>query len=133
MNRRKPYSRGQWEVARERFRVADLQPPAEDAGALPLAALLPEALKGMKLAAHAQVAQIAAAWPDIVGPQLAGNTRPAHLENKILLVYVSHPAWIMELRGPMTAEILRRLQAKFGATDLKNLRFAVDPEPPARR
>ena len=133
MNRRKPYSRGQWEVARERFRVADLQPPAEDAGALPLAALLPEALKGMKLDAHAQVARIAAAWPEIVGPQLAGNTRPAQLENKILLVYVSHPAWIMELRGPMTAEILRRLQAKFGAGDLKNLRFAVDPEPPARR
>ena len=133
MNRRKPYNRGQWEVARERFRVADLQPPAEDAGALPLAALLPEALKGMKLDAHAQVAQIAAAWPEIVGPQLAGNTRPAQLENKILLVYVSHPAWIMELRGPMTAEILRRLQAKFGANDLKNLRLAVDPEPPARR
>ena len=133
MNRRKPYNRGQWEVARERFRVADLQPPAEDAGALPLAALLPEALKGMKLDAHAQVARIAAAWPEIVGPQLAGNTRPAQLENKILLVYVSHPAWIMELRGPMTAEILRRLQAKFGATDFKNLRFAVDPEPPARR
>ena len=133
MNRRKPYNRGQWEVARERFRVADLQPPAEDAGALPLAALLPEALKGMKLDAHAQVARIAAAWPEIVGPQLAGNTRPAQLENKILLVYVSHPAWIMELRGPMTAEILRRLQAKFGANDLKNLRFAVDPEPSARR
>ena len=133
MNRRKPYNRGQWEVARERFRVADLQPPAEDAGALPLAALLPEALKSMKLDAHAQVARIAAAWPEIVGPQLAGNTRPAQLENKILLVYVSHPAWIMELRGPMTAEILRRLQTKFGATDLKNLRFAVDPEPPARR
>ena len=133
MNRRKPYNRGQWEVARERFRVADLQPPAEDAGALPLAALLPEALKGMKLDAHAQVARIAAAWPEIVGPQLAGNTRPAQLENKILLVYVSHPAWIMELRGAMTAEILRRLQTKFGANDLKNLRFAVDPEPPARR
>ena len=133
MNRRKPYNRGQWEVARERFRVADLQPPAEDAGALPLAALLPEALKGMKLDAHAQVARIAAAWPEIVGPQLAGNTRPAQLENKILLVYVSHPAWIMELRGAMTAEILARLQATFGANDLKNLRFAVDPEPPARR
>ena len=133
MNRRKPYNRGQWEVARERFRVADLQPPAEDAGALPLAALLPEALKGMKLDAHAQVARIAAAWPEIVGPQLAGNTRPAQLENKILLVYVSHPAWIMELRGAMTAEILSRLQAKFGSNDLKNLRFAIDPEPPARR
>lgn len=133
MNRRKPYNRGQWEVARERFRVADLRPPAEDAGALPLAALIPEALKGMQLDAHAQVAQIAAAWPEIVGPQLAGNTRPAQLDNKILLVYVSHPAWIMELRGPMTAEILRRLQAQFGKNVVQNLRFAVDPEPPARR
>ena len=133
MNRRKPYNRGQWEVARERFRVADLRPPAEDAGALPLAALLPEALKGMKLDAHAQVARIAAAWPEIVGPQLAGNTRPAQLENTILLVYVSHPAWIMELRGPMTAEILSRVQARFGKDAVKNLRFAVDPEPPARR
>lgn len=133
MNRRKPYNRGQWEVARERFRVADLRPPAEDAGALPLAALIPEALKGMQLDAHAQVAQIAAAWPEIVGPQLAGNVRPAHVENKILLVYVSHPAWIMELRGPMTAEILRRLQAQFGKSVVQNLRFAIDPEPPARR
>ena len=133
MNRRKPYNRGQWEVARERFRVADLRPPAEDAGALPLAALIPEALKGMQLDAHAQVAQIAAAWPEIVGPQLAGNVRPAHVENKILLVYVSHPAWIMELRGAMTAEILRRLQAKFGKSVVQNLRFAIDPEPPARR
>ena len=133
MNRRKPYSKGQWAVARERFHLAEPFPPPSGPDAVPLAALLPEVLKGLKLDIHAQVAQIAAAWPEIVGPQLAANLRPAHLENKILLVYVSHPAWIMELRGPMTAEILRRLQAKFGANDLKNLRFAVDPEPPARR
>ena len=133
MNRRRPYSKGQWQLARERFHIAAAAPPAPDAGALPLGALIPEVFKGMKLDAHAQVARIAAAWPEIVGPQLAGNTRPAHLENKVLLVYVSHPAWIMELRGAMTAEILRRLQAQFGAGVLQNLRFAVDPEPPARR
>ena len=133
MNRRNPYDKGQWQVARERFHIAADAPPAPDAGALPIGSLIPEVFKGMKLDAHAQVARIAAAWPEIVGPQLAAHTRPAHLENKILAVYVSHPAWIMELRGAMTAEILRRLQAKFGANDLKNLRFAVDPEPPARR
>ena len=133
MNRRKPYNRGQWEVARERFRVADLQPPAEDAGALPLAALIPEALKGMKLDAHAQVARIAAVWPEIVGPQLAANTQPAHLENKLLTVHVSHPAWLFELRGAPTAEILARLQASYGKAEIKNIRFAIDPgTPPAR-
>ena len=132
MNRRKPYNRGQWEVARERFHIADLRPPAEDAGALPLAALIPEALKGMKLDAHAQVARVAAAWPEIVGPQLARNTRPAHLENKVLAVYVSHPAWIMELRGAMAAEILARLQTRFGKNEIQNIRWSIDPDPPAR-
>ena len=133
MNRRKPFNKGQWQLARERFHIAADAPPAPDAGALPIGSLIPEVFKGMKLDAHARVAQIAAAWPEIVGPQLAGNTRPAQLENKILLVYVSHPAWIMELRGAMTAEILARLQAQFGKNEIKNLRFAVDPEPPARR
>ena len=132
MNRRKPYSKGQWAVARERFHLAAPFPAASGPDAVPLAALLPEVLKGLKLDVHAQVAQIAAAWPEIVGPQLAANLRPAQLENKILLVYVSHPAWLMELRGAMTAEILGRLQARFGKPALQNVRFAVDPDPPAR-
>ena len=132
MNRRKPYNPGQWQVVRERFQVADLRPPAPDAGAMPLGALIPEAMKGMKLDAHAQVARIAAAWPDLVGPQLAANTRPAHIENKILAVFVSHPAWLFELRGAPSAEILSRLQAKYGKTAIQNVRFAVDPDPPAR-
>ncbi len=132
MNRRKPYNKGQWEVARERFQIPDDEPPPENAGALPLGALLPEVFKGMKLDAHAQVSRIAADWPGIVGPQLAANTRPAHLENKILAVYVSHPAWLMELRGAPAAEILSRLQAKFGKNVVQNVRFAIDPDPPAR-
>ncbi len=132
MNRRKPYNRGRWEVARERFRIADYAPPAPDADAFPLGALIPDALKGMKLDAHAQVAQIAAGWPGIVGPQLAANTRPAHLENKILAIYVSHPAWLFELRGAPSAEILARLQAKYGKSRIQNIRFAIDPDPPAR-
>ena len=132
MNRRKPYNKGQWQVARERFHLAAAEPPADDAGALPLGALIPEVFKGMNLDVHAQVARIAAAWPEIVGPQLAPNTRPAHLENKVLLVYVSHPGWIMELRGAPTTEILSRLQAKFGKNDIKNIRFSVDPDPRPR-
>jgi predicted nucleic acid-binding Zn ribbon protein len=132
MNRRKPYNKGQWQVARERFHIADLQPPPENAGALPLGSLIPETLKGMKLDAHAQVALIAAGWPEIVGPQLAANTKPAHIENKLLTVYVSHPAWLFELRGAPAAEILSRLQAKHGKNVIQNIRWAIDPDPPAR-
>ena len=100
MNRRKPYDKGQWQLARERFQIAAHRPPPTDSGAVPLAALIPEALQRMKLGTHAFVARIAADWPGLVGPQLAANTRPAHLDNNVLAVYVSHPAWLMELRGP---------------------------------
>ena len=132
MNRRKPYNKGQWQVARERLHIADFQPPAPDAGATPLGALIPGALKGMKLDAHAQVSRIAEAWPELVGPQLAANTKPAHLENKLLTVFVSHPMWLFELRGAPAAEILSRLQARFGKNEIKNIRWSIDPDPPAR-
>lgn len=133
MNRRKAYSKGQWAIARERFQIADLQPPAPDLDALPLGNLIPEALKGMKLDVHAQVAQIADTWPEIVGPQLAANTRPARLENKLLTVFVTHPGWLFELQqGGSGAEILARVQARFGPKTILNIRWAIDPEPPAR-
>ncbi len=132
MNRRKPYNKGRWQVDRERFQIADFQPPVPAADALPLDAFVNDVLKGMKLAAHAQVSQIAAAWPELVGPQLAANTKPSHIENKILAITVTHPAWLFELRGAPTAEILARLQAKYGKTEIKNIRFAIDPgSPPA--
>ena len=132
MNRRKPYNKGQWQIARERFHIEDYAPPASDAGATLLGALIPDALKGMKLAAHAQVSRIAEAWPELVGPQLAANTKPAHLENKLLTVFVSHPMWLFELRGAPAAEILARLQARFGKNEIQNIRWSIDPDPPAR-
>ena len=46
--------------------------------------------------------------------------------------FVSHPAWLMELRGDPTAQILARLQAKYGQAQIRNIRFAIDPDPPAR-
>ena len=127
MNRRKPYNKGRWQVDRERFQIADFQPPNPAADAVPQGAFVNDVLKGMKLSAHAQVAQIAAAWPEIVGPQLAPNTRPAHLENKLLTVHVSHPGWLFELRGAPQAEILARLQTRFGKTAIANIRWAIDP------
>ena len=130
MNRRTPYNRGRWQVNRERFHITDYRPPEPAAGVRPLGDLIPEALKGMKLDAHAQVVQIAEAWPELVGPQLAVSTKPAHLENRLLTVFVSHPMWLMELRGAPSDEILSRVQEKFGKNKIKNIRWSIDPDPP---
>ena len=127
MNRRPRYNKGQWQLTRERFQIADPAPPVPPADAKPLGDFVSGVLKGMNLADHAHVSDIAAAWPGIVGPQIAANSRPAHIDNRLLTVFVSHPAWLMELRGAHSAEILARLQARFGKTIVANLRWSIDP------
>ncbi|MDD2521047.1 MAG: DUF721 domain-containing protein, partial [Kiritimatiellae bacterium] len=77
--------------------------------------------------AHVHMTNIADAWPDIVGPQIARHTRPAHLENRLLTVFVAHPAWLMELRGAPAQEILSRLQDQFGKQTVASLRWSIDP------
>jgi len=127
MNRRRRYDKGQWELDRERFRIADPAPPLPDAEAAPLGEFVDGGLRGMKLGAHVHMTNIADAWPNIVGPQIARHTRPAHLENRLLTVFVAHPAWLMELRGAPAQEILSRLQDQFGKQTVASLRWSIDP------
>lgn len=129
--RRKVYDKGLWAVTRERFQIADAEPPNKFVEALPLETLIPIALDRLKLDTHKKLTALAGIWPEIVGPQLAPNTRPGQLENGCLTIFVSHPAWIFELRGAPQNEILTRLQTRCGANEIQRLRFAVDPAPPA--
>lgn len=132
MNRRRTFNRGRWELDRERFQISDFEPPSPHADPKPIEALIPSILKGMKLDGHALVSRIAAVWEDIVGPQLAANTRPAHVENKCLAIHVSHPMWLFELRGAPSREIQSRIQTRFGPDNIKSIRFSIDPNPPSR-
>lgn len=130
--RRRTFNREEWELERERFQIEDPVPPAPDNQAPPIGDLIPDTLRGMQLGNHAKVMQIADAWPELVGPQLASNTRPAHLEYGILTGFVRHPMWLMELNGPTGKEILSRVQEKFGKATIRSIRWSPDPDPPAQ-
>ncbi|MDR0994472.1 MAG: DUF721 domain-containing protein [Verrucomicrobiota bacterium] len=129
-NRYLHQSRGQWQVACERLRLANDKPPLPSGAVRPIGDLVGGVLEGMRLDTHAQVEQIARAWPALVGPDLAHNTRPAHLEAARLSVYVNHPAWLYELRGAFAAEILSRVQDRFGKRLIQTIRWTIDPQPP---
>ena len=131
MRQRKVYDKGLWAITRERFHIADVEPPNPFVEALPLDTLIPIVLDRLKLDTHKKLTALATDWPEIVGPQLAPNTRPGQLENGCLTIFVTHPAWIFELRGAPQHEILARLKTRYGANEIKTLRFAVDPAPPA--
>lgn len=59
-----------------------------------------------------------AAWPDAVGPEVARNTRPLHLDRGTVLVEVAHEAWAHAIRSNEPA-IVERLASRAGLAVLR--------------
>ena len=74
---------------------------------------------------------LVAAWPDLVGPQVALNAWPARLaRDGTLHVATSSSAWAFEL-GQLEREILPRLKEALGKAAPTRLKFAPGPLPEA--
>lgn len=88
-----------------------------------LQSLLRDSALGERMAEAAVVPE----WPDIVGPQIAGVTRPLRVADHVLLVGVQSSPWLLELRM-MERQILRKLNASERRPHLAGIRFLmVDP------
>lgn len=70
------------------------------------------------------LAAIAAAWPQIVGSDLARSTRPASISGDVLVVVTSSSAWSQQLAF-LVPEILAALASLPQAAGIAQLRFRV--------
>ena len=50
------------------------------------------------------------------------------MQRNILTIFVSNAAWLNELSRYSKPELLRKLQTRFGADRIADLRFAPDPD-----
>ena len=64
-------------------------------------------------------------WPDVVGPGLAGPTRPIELVDRVLTVGCEDAAWAAQV-GWMEAQITQRFEAVFGPGLLDRIVARVD-------
>ncbi len=69
--------------------------------------------------------QLVEAWAEAVGPTNAMHSRPVSLNRGELIVAVTQPALKFDLERFHKGEILKRMQARFGATTIRRLRFRV--------
>jgi hypothetical protein len=69
------------------------------------------------------VSQIRAQWPEIVGADVAANTRPAEIARDALVVLTRSSAWSQQLSF-LSERILASLRARTGA-NVERLRFRV--------
>lgn len=70
-----------------------------------------------------RAAQLHESWPDIVGPQLAGRSRPGRLRGGVLQVVVEAPRWATQLQY-MTEQLIGRVVAETGI-QVREVRIVV--------
>lgn len=67
--------------------------------------------------------EVQAAWLELVGEFLATHSSPASLKDGVLVVQVLQPTVRYELDRSWKAEVLKKLQDRFGKKAIKEVRF----------
>lgn len=74
------------------------------------------------------VTRLADCWGEIVGPALAGPTRPLELLDGTLVVGCDDPAWAAQVSW-MEAQIRQRFAAVFPTVELRRVTARTQPRP----
>jgi Dna[CI] antecedent DciA-like protein len=70
------------------------------------------------------VAAIAAAWSQIVGPEVGAHSRPVQIVRDALIVATRSSAWSQQLSF-LSEAIVRAVRERMPATEVRNIRFRV--------
>ena len=65
---------------------------------------------------------VIAAWPEVVGPQIARVTSPERMENGVLYVAVTTAPWRTEL-AMKRLDLIEKLNTRIGTRALNDIRF----------
>lgn len=65
-------------------------------------------------------------WDDVVGPDISRHAQPSWIKNGKLMVSVSDPIWLQELRF-MEEDIKGKLNKKLGRDAVEKIGFKVGP------
>jgi predicted nucleic acid-binding Zn ribbon protein len=89
----------------------------------PVADALKKLIPRLGLANLLNEEQIRAAWKEVVGEFLASHSAPVGIQRGVLTIQVLQPAIRYELDRTWKPEVLKKLQARFGANTIREVRF----------
>jgi hypothetical protein len=126
--RRTPYSKGHWQVERERCRIEDLRPPESIVDPLSIADTMAGVMKKLGLEDTHWLAVLEDEWQKIVGDAVAKHSRPGRMEKKKLTVFVDSSVWLNELLRYGRQQMLLNLQKHFGRERILSVNLVLDPD-----
>ena len=126
-HRRHEYDHGQWAIERERFQIPKIAPPSP-AHVEETADVVMRVMKNIGLESRTWEERLQKEWIDLVGAQIGRNARPGRMNNKILYIFVNHSIWLDEITRYSKKEILHKLQDRFGANTITDIKVTLDPD-----
>jgi predicted nucleic acid-binding Zn ribbon protein len=106
----------------EEWRGLPEEPAPRDRCVTPADALK-KLLRKLGLTERLNEQEIRQAWREIVGDFLAEHSLPVSVRDGVLIIQVIQPAVRYELDRSWKQSILRKLQARFGARAVREVRF----------
>ncbi len=89
-----------------------------------LSTVVGKTMKGLGLNDRFNEEMVFDAWNEMVDGFIAGQARPVSLERRVLVIQVLHSTVHYELER-MKGTILRRMQERFGADKIREIRFRL--------
>jgi predicted nucleic acid-binding Zn ribbon protein len=94
----------------------------------PVGALLGSLLRRLGLDRRLAEWRAVEAWPQVVGPAIAAQTRAVAVRDGVLFVDVASNVWMQEL-GLLRENIAERLNAHLGATLVRKVVLSIERAP----
>lgn len=113
-------------VNRERFGLTEEEPPMEE-DVVSIRDVLSGIFKKLEAARCPWLDELNRDWNSIAGDLTGDHARPGELRGQALIVYADSSTWLNDLRRFKSAELLKRIQARFGAKRISSLSFRLDP------
>lgn len=126
--RKQVFSRGRWQVHRERCQLADGTPPSVSAEAVPIGGVIQRIMKTLDAPTPVWFREIMDEWTLLAGATEAKHARPGRYQDGTLVVFVDGAVWLNELKRYWRTEMLRKLQERFGRENIRKLALQPDPD-----
>ncbi len=124
---RRVFSRGRWELERERAQIGDAVQPLAFRDAEPIADVVTGVMMRLQGPEASRLTALAQGWVALAGNAVAAHSRPGRLDGRRLTVYVDSSTWLSELERTWKRTLLERVQAKLGPGVVQSLLFRIDP------
>jgi hypothetical protein len=90
----------------------------------PIRSILEKTVKTLEIDVPLKTYSILGAWKEIVGESVAGHSQPHSIRNRILLIDVTHPTWMLQLQF-LKPTLLEKVNTFLGESLIQDIRFKL--------